>query len=134
MNQYTLFYPAIFLAGVLAGVLISEYRKLPVRMGTTKRIKKKQSKEAVVEKELQETEEFLMAMNDDTGDLIGLKIWKHKWPKETKRRILAIGNIKRLALTSKPHSVTEMAKVKAGMDRRPPVITGGKVLVARRRQ
>lgn len=127
MNQYTVFYPAILLVGVLVGMAIQKYKHLPV-LPERKRRPSKKKLEAVLEET--HLNSWLGVMRDDRADSLDLVRYRYKWKENA---MLALTNVKRLALTARPHSSTEMARIHKFMATRARPIEK-RELAARRRQ
>lgn len=124
-----LWIPALVLAGVYAGLEIGR-RQAPMIQPVRQR--RRAPKPDPVEQEIQETQEWLGVMKNDTADSLDLLRYRYKWKKNP---LLAIGTrAKQLALTAKPHSSYEMARIAKYMKKRQRPFTEGKVLSARRRQ
>ena len=124
-----LFIPALILAGMYAGVELGRRQAPMIQPARKKRRKRKPDP---VQQELQETQEWLGVMKDETADSLDLVRYRYKWKTNP---LLAIGaKTKQLALTAKPHGSYEMARIAKYIHSRPKTITGRKELVARRRQ
>ena len=132
MDPYALAYSISFMLGAAGGMAVmyfafSDRLVVPHQKAKRNRVKKPDP----VQQELDETQAWLGAMKDQDTDSIDLKRYRPLWGKKALLEIA--GRAKRLAITSKPHGTTEMARISRHMNSRPRPLTGGKFTEGRRR-
>jgi hypothetical protein len=133
MDPYAVGFSVAFLLGAAGGMAVM-YVAFYDRITTAGRALKTRtrvSKPDSVQQELDETQAWLGAMREEDTDSIDLKRYRPIWGKKVLLEIA--GRAKQLAITSKPHGTTEMARIARHMNSRPKPLVGPKFKQGRRR-